>query len=78
MISHNLYDMHLYVYDRAYVDIYSIYYIYIYKCIYIYTWNPNDPCFDWKRPSFGGFNPENKGQTGSRYIYIYVCVNTSK
>ncbi len=25
------------------------------------------PCFDW-RPSFGGFNPQNKGQTGSRYI----------
>ena len=26
-------------------------YIYIYIsifCIYIYTWNPNDPCFDWK------------------------------
>ena len=22
--------------------------------LYIYTWNPNDPCFDWKRPCFGG------------------------
>jgi len=21
--------------------------------IYIYTWNPNDPCFCCKRPSFG-------------------------
>ena len=20
----------------------------------ISTWNPNDPCFDWKRPCFGG------------------------
>ena len=26
----------------------------IYICMYIYTWNPNDPCFDW-RPCFGGF-----------------------
>ena len=49
--------------------------------IYIYTWNPNDPCFDWTRPSFGGFNPQNKGQTGSRYIYkyniyIYIIIYT--
>ena len=22
----------------------------------IYTWNPNDPCFAWKRPSFFGFD----------------------
>ena len=22
--------------------------------ISMYTWNPNVPCFDWKRPSFGG------------------------
>ena len=34
----------------------------------IYTWNPNDPCFDWKRPSFGGLKPQNRGQTGSRYF----------
>ena len=40
--------------------------------IYIYTWNANDPCFGWKRPCFGGFNPQNRGQTGSRYIYIYI------
>ena len=32
------------------------------------TWNPNDPCFDWKRPCFGGFNHQNRGQTGSMYI----------
>ena len=41
-------------------------------CIYIYTlftWNPNDHCFDWNRPCFGGFNhPNNREQTGSRYI----------
>ena len=24
-------------------------------CIYVgaYTWNPNDPCLGWERPSFG-------------------------
>ena len=22
--------------------------------ICIRSWNPNDPCFDWKRPCFGG------------------------
>ena len=33
---------------------------------------PNDPCFDWKRPSFGGFNPQNKGQMGSRYILTSI------
>ena len=41
--------------------------IYIYTCIHI-TWNPTDPCFEWKGPSFGGFKPQNRGQTGSRYI----------
>ena len=30
------------------------------------TRNPNDPCFYWKRPCFGGLKPKNKGQTGSR------------
>ena len=33
-------------------------YIYIYLYIYIFTWNPSDPCFDWKRPCFGGFNQQ--------------------
>ena len=34
----------------------------------IYTWNPNDPCF-------GRFNNhQNKGQTGSIYIYIYLII----
>ena len=37
----------------------------------IYTWNPNDPCFDWKRPCFGGLTFKNRGHLGSRYIYIY-------
>ena len=41
----------------------------IYRQLYdIGTWNPNDPCFDWKRPCFEGFNRQNRGQTGSRYI----------
>ena len=40
--------------------------------IYIYTWNTNDPCFDWKRPCFGGLTFKNRGHLGSRYIYIYI------
>ena len=36
----------------------------------MYTWNPDDPCFEWKGPSFGGFKPQNRGQTGSRYMNI--------
>ena len=43
-----------------------------YGCGYIYTWNPNNPYFEWKGPSFGGFKAKNRGQTGSRYIYIYI------
>ena len=37
-----------------------------------YTWNPNDPCFDWKRPCFGGLTFENRGHLGSRYIYTHT------
>ena len=33
-----------------------------------FTWNPNDPCFDWKRPCFGGLTFKNRGHLGSRYI----------
>ena len=44
------------------------------RCSPTFTWNPNDPCFDWKRPCFGGFNHQNRGQTGSRYNYSSVCV----
>ena len=33
-----------------------------------HAWNPNDLCFGWKRPCFGGFNPQNRGQTGSRWV----------
>ena len=44
-------------------------------CIYKCTWNPNDHCFDWKRPCFGGLKLQNRGQTGSRYIYRYICIN---
>ena len=78
---------HMYVallikHKNAYIHFYCIYSwipmyyitlsIQIYILVYIYTWNPNDPCFEWKRPSFGGFKPKNRGQTGSRYIYIYT------
>ena len=34
-------------------------------------WNPNDPCFDWKRPCFGGVKAKNRGQTGSRSLYCH-------
>ena len=46
--------------------------------IYIYSWNPNDPCCEWKGPSFGGFKPkiEDKRVPGLYiyilYIYIYI------
>ena len=36
----------------------------------MYTWNRNDPCFDWKRPCFGGLKPKNRGQTCSGYSYM--------
>ena len=36
------------------------------------TWNPNDPCFDWKRPCFGGLTFKNRGHLGSRYIYMHT------
>ena len=40
----------------------------IYTYIYIYNWNPNDPCFAWKRPCFVGLTFKNTGHVGSRYI----------
>ena len=44
----------------------------------IFTWNPSDPCFDWKGPCFGGLTFKNRGHLGSRYIenmgkYRDVC-----
>ena len=38
------------------------------EMIFISTWNPNDPCFYWKGPCFGGLKPKNRGQRGSRYF----------
>ena len=35
---------------------------------FTHTWNPNDPCFGWKRPCFGGLTLKNRGHLGSRYI----------
>ena len=32
----------------------------------MYTWNPNDPCFDRKRPCFRGLTIKNRGHWGSR------------
>ena len=31
---------------------------------------PNDLCFDWKRPCFGGSTFKYRGHLDSRYIYI--------
>ena len=52
-------------------------YIYIYYCTYTYTWNPNDPCFDWKRPCFGGMTFKNRGRLGSRHMYIHITSSGS-
>ena len=41
-----------------------------------YIWNPEDHCVEWKGPSFEGFKAQNRGQTGSRYIYIYTYIPT--
>ena len=47
----------------------------------LYTSIPGFPkspgCFEWKRSRFGGFKPQNKGQTASRYIYIYTYIRKS-
>ena len=40
----------------------------------MYTWNPNVPCFDWKRPSFGG-KTKDKWVPGI-YIYIYTYLSS--
>ena len=49
--------------------------VYTIDYIYIYAWNPNDPCFDWKRPCFAGLTFKNRGYFGSSCIYIYKCVD---
>ena len=41
---------------------------------HIYTWNPTDPCFDRKRPYFGWLVVQNRGHSGSRYIYIQISL----
>ena len=46
--------------------------------IFIHTWNPTDPCFDWKRPCFGELKPQNRGQTGSRYLYRKKKLHSSR
>ena len=43
--------------------------------IYLETFD--DPCFDWKRPCYivlEGPRLKNRGQTGSRYVYIYIYI----
>ena len=38
------------------------------------TWNPNDPCFEWKRPCFVGLTFTNRGHQRVPGIYIYTYV----
>ena len=47
--------------------------LYAYK--YVYTWNPNDPCYDWKRPCFGELTFKSRGQLGCRYMYVHNMHN---
>ena len=42
--------------------------------IYIYTWNPNDLYFWRSTPQNKAFSNQNKGQVGSRYIYICIYI----
>ena len=46
----------------------------MYMYIYIYTWNPNDPSFGWLTFNFMVQNLQNKGLSGSRYIYAHQTV----
>ena len=32
----------------------------------------DEPCFDWKRPCFGGVKAENRGHSQVPGIYIYL------
>ena len=41
--------------------------------IYIYTWNPNDPCFDWKFGLvLGGWVPSKIKVIKGFQVYIYI------
>ena len=45
--------------------------MYVYIYIYLETkW----PFFCWQGPCFEELKPKNRGQRGSRYIYIYICI----
>ena len=43
----------------------------------IYTWNPNDPCFDWKRPCFGGGWSSKIKVIWVPSIYVYATMMIS-
>ena len=45
-----------------------------FKGLPLFTWNPNGPCFDWKKPSFGGVTFKNRGHLGSRYIELHLWI----
>ena len=57
-----------------YTHVFTYKMVNVYLCtvhiyIYIHTCNPNDPCFDCKGPSFGGFKPQDRGHSQVPGIY---------
>ena len=55
------------VYNYTHTSTY--YHMISYICICIYTWNPNDPCFDWK------FGLLFEGSTRTNRFQVYICPN---
>ncbi len=39
-----------------------------------FTWNPNDPCFVWKGPCFGGLTFKNRGQLGIAWGFLLIDI----
>ena len=67
-----------YIYIRSFKYILCYLHVHILYIYILYTWNPNDPCFDWKKPCFGGvkaMKAKNRGQTNRFQVYIYICIN---
>ena len=47
------------------------------KICILASWNPNAPCFGWKRPCFGGLTFKNRGHWGSRLVLVSIYVDES-
>ena len=83
-LSHYKWSRYIPLWGCRSTSIYDFWRVHIFV-ICIRTWNPNDPCFDWKRHCFGGFNHQNRGQTGSRCVlnlwvgdYLNISVQQSQ